>query len=95
MLCIFNFYAICARVVITFLFNAWINEHCIPVGDLTSLAFPGYCNVGNVKQFTGTVQLIQNRGIQPHLLSIPALTVIVLEENNVPLLRALTFSHPQ
>ena len=49
------------------------------VGDLTSLAFPGYCSVGTVKQFTAFIQFIQNCGIQPHFLSIPTLTVLFLK----------------
>ena len=46
------------------------------VGDLTCFAFPGYCSVGTVKQFTAFIQFIQNHDIQPHFLSIPALTIL-------------------
>ena len=93
MLCIFNFYSTCVHVVITLLLNTWINEHCFPVGDLTSLAFPGYYNVGTVEQFAGIIQFIQNHGIQLHLLSIPTSTIIALVANNILLLRDLTFRH--
>ena len=71
-LCKFNFYPICAHIVSIFLFNTWINEHHFLVGDLTSLAFPGYCNVGTIKEFTAIIQFIHNCSIQPHLLYIPS-----------------------